>query len=769
MLIGGKYPGRHDPHRCRALLHDGAWSPLLASGGFRKWEPRDCRMVQYPPDALRDCLGGRTVVFAGDSTIRQIFWAAAKRLDPGRAKHEITDMVSASGKHQDFSFKANGIRVEFIWDPWLNSTALDNTLKKFRSNSPSLNEIIAGENNEGSAALIILGAPGLWATRYGGNDYLDLFNRGISGIIPYLSPSLDDDVASSTLTARGFDNTPNQILLAPVQVPEYSSLSPNRSRTITPERIKGVNNYLSQLSPAQSSHIIWAYNKMSADPGGDFDEDGLHVSNNVAARKLDIALNAYCNSAARAYYKRSFKGTCCVADRGICLSLQPTTILLTTLFIWSCVFFYMPSSRYQSWPRLQLPIRHSTTILYTLVVCWFHDATTEIGKLERHYKESDFIKTCLVWLVASVLSLRKSVHRPTEKQSLTTTDKSKREPPGYRGPGYLSRDHSDEIKGLMQGFILLYHYHHASQTLWVYKTIRLFISGYFYLSGYGHATHLLKTNDFSARRMAAVLFRLNVLSALLPYVMGTTYASYYFASAITFWYLVLYGTLRFIACYNRNIWWIVAKVVFAATWTNWMTSAPGLLEAFARVSRAVFGMSWDAEELRFRLRLDRYIVFVGAVVAALVHNASIRRARSRSLATLGHARFSSRPKHAVLLNTLCVMAIFAFFHAAQTHLRQKQSYNHVHPLISWIPILSFVVLRNSLSSSSSSSSSSFSISRGAPGGRGGGRGAYYLALPAALGPISLETYVLQYHMWLGGDATARLTLGLGGVPGGPRS
>ncbi|KAI0010331.1 Cas1p-domain-containing protein [Xylariaceae sp. FL0662B] len=744
--------GQDDPYRCQALLQKGRWSPSHSDS--HRWEPSGCRMVEYSRQDFHDCLRRRKVIFVGDSTIRQIFWAAAKRLDRTRAERDIKETFVSHQKHHDLSFTANDVKLEFIWDPWLNSTALDSVLKTFRTLPTLIDEgVVRGEDEE-SAGLILVGSPGLWAARFGEENYLILFRRGITGIAPHLSSSLDAGILSSTFGPRSYNTVANQILLTPVQVPVYNNLSSDRSKTITPERINKMNNYLSHLPPKQLSHIAWAYNQMVARPGDNFDEDGLHVDDSIAERKLDIALNSRCNAATKAH-RRSFKGTCCVTEpRNAFKSLA--------WFFWSFLMIYNRMSPYFSAFRRRFPLFLNDTkaigdLLFALIWCVFCDGTTHISKVERHYQQNQFIRICLLWLVGSLLTAQKSV-RPTDKLS-SETKKHRGERQVYRGPGYLSRDQSDEIKGLMQGLILLYHYNYASQTLWVYKIVRLLISAYFFLSGYGHTLYLLEKNDFSLRRVVRVLFRLNLLSALLPYAMGTDYSSYYFASVITFWYLVLYIMLRFHRSCNQNLRYLFTKVIVTAAITDRLISTPGLLEAFAEYSHAIFRMSWNTQELRFRLSLDRYIVYVGVMVAALVHNASVRQAQKTIIPLVrGRVRPPPPPSSRILnaaLHALCATATMAFFYATQTRLHQKPQYNHVHPFISWIPIVSLVILRNGCAIGADTALHHHSHHHQP-------QQHYYLALPAALGRFALETYILQYHIWLGGDATAELALGCPG-------
>ncbi|KAI1429266.1 10 TM acyl transferase domain found in Cas1p-domain-containing protein [Xylaria sp. FL1777] len=725
--------GQEDPNRCRALLTDGTWSPATDSPfDAQKWEPNGCRMVEYSSGAIHDCLVGRKFVLAGDSTIRQIFWAAARKLDPKLAAAELKEIVAADEKHLDLSFNAEGVSLEFIWDPWLNSTTLKDTLEAFHVLPTSAREATLVKKEERSPALIVLGSPGLWAAHYGGDDYMTLFKDGINTISSYLSLASEGSTTrSSSLSAlpnknEGYSSVLNHILLTPVQEPAYSALSNKRTETITPERIDEMNDYLSQLPSNQTSHVIWAFNRMTEESSQFFESDGLHVEDNIADRKIDIVLNSHCNNPA-VLEDRSFKGTCCVEE--------PSNYLFNLALIILCaVILYTP--RAQSMPKFIRPefLTATRDILVTLAWCWLCDGTLQFSKLERHYHQGAFIAICLIWLVGSSSVLHKLVGAASEIPWSTIKDTKKEVANDNEENKFLSRDQTDEIKGLMQGIILLYHFNYASQTLWVYKLVRVLISMYFFLSAYGHTLYLLRTGDYSFKRVAVVLFRINALSALLPFMMGTSYSSYYFAPAVTFYYLVIYIMLRTLKQANDDPWPLGMKVLATASFTSILITTPGFLEMATDVLSTVFRMSFDVHELRFRLALDRYIVFVGVTVASLVHTATLTDARE-VFTTKGSPPLFDSGRFRFWVICSAGLALFLFF--TQSGLSSKQSYNAAHPYISWIPVLALVTLRNLYTPAQK----------------------IFLAIPAALGRISLETYVLQYHIWLGGDATARLTLG----------
>ncbi|KAI0128456.1 10 TM acyl transferase domain found in Cas1p-domain-containing protein [Xylariales sp. AK1849] len=753
-------------HDCLALFNNGNW-PLSHSKSddierpFEKWEPTGCRMREFSRDNFHDCLGGRRVVFAGDSTIRQIYWAAATRLDHERAHVAVLDVFVENTKHRDIFFEANGVKLEFIWDPWLNSSRLATELARFQTQETFVDVGIVKSKDEESAALLILGSPGLWAARHGADDYLNIFKRGIDDIKTHLNSSLDDTLIAPTVdTRRNYDLAPNQILLAPVQVPWYDSLSPGRADTITPERVDKMNGYLADFSPDERSHVMWTYNRMTEGNWKAFEETGIHVVDRVAERKIDVALNARCNAPVGARYPH--KQTCCM--------MYPHTNLLHLALFPLAVFGFpllMLINGSTKFTRRSLPSNETLSsiryVLFTLAWCRMTDRSHDFVKVNRHYHQDDFLACCVAFFLVSSLSYQTTVN-PTD---MTTSPRGRRRnsnPMRQSDPGFLSRDQSDEWKGWMQVLILIYHYNHASQMLWVYKLIRLMVSAYVFLSGYGHTAYLLRTRDFSLRRVAAVLLRLNFLSALLPYVMSTDYNFYYFAPVITFWYLVVWLTLRTFRAHNQDPLLLFAKILIAATITSCFILIPGPLESLSTLCRGIFRMSWDSREARFRLSLDRYIVFFGMMTASTVHRLALIQDRhilpewSYPTSPQAHRPSLVDPALSVivfpdaltkLVKPVAYMffSLFAliFFIVSQAVIDDKEQYNMAHAYMSWIPILSFVILRNSHRALRNS----------------------YLALPAALGKISLETYVLQYHMWLGGDATAKLRLGIWARYGGP--
>ncbi|TVY22590.1 putative O-acetyltransferase [Lachnellula hyalina] len=719
-----------DPFKCGALLNKGQWldpGPRWTSRNpFQNWQPPGCIMHEYMKKDIQDCFHKRRLVFVGDSTTRQIFCAVAKKMDQERAEEEISGLLDSNAKHTDLEFVSGGVSVQFIWDPWLNSTGLDQELKKYRAEP--LDATIDEEDE--SAGLILLGAPGLWYARHSQENYFRDFRDTIDAIIPYMDhASGEEAMVPKSRPFPSRSQSPNFLLLAPIQVPWYPALSPSREVTITPEKIDQMNDYLQQVSQHSSADVVWSYSLMSWAGSGAYEESGLHIVNNVAHRKADILLNLRCNSdaASKGY---PFNRTCC-SNYTHPSVIQWIVLVLGLLLLPTLTYMRRHHIARISRMLPSAPVLNALAI-FALVVCFcfYADRTQVFEKAQKQFRKREFLTACSTLAIAGLLSVKRNDLTASRKGAGTSQDDS-----------FLSRTQTDEWKGWMQAFILIYHYTHASRTLWLYEIVRLLFASYLFLTGFGHTLYFLGKEDYSLKRIAGVLIRLNLLSCVLPYMMRTNYLFYYFAPLVSFWFLVIYFTLRIGNKQNSNLTFVFAKILLSVAFTTAFTMIPGVLEFIGTILGYTCGISWNMGEWRFRTFLDMYIVYVGMLTGLLVHRTSRLRSGSVRPTSIIDAALQLTIKYHTSFKTVTIalaLGLLPGFWLLTRRSPNKEDYNWWQPYISFIPILSFVVLRNS-----------HRVLR-----------TYHSALFAWLGRCSLETYILQYHIWLAGDTTGLLRLGL---------
>ncbi|KAI9848805.1 MAG: hypothetical protein M1838_000358 [Thelocarpon superellum] len=688
-----------DYAKCRALKDQGRW----LDSSLRQWQPPGCLLHKYQSRDIADCLGSKRLVFIGDSTTRQVFWAVVRKMDEKSLGRELR----LANKHSDITFTHLETTVDFIWDPFLNSTALTKTLQLHRSGLP-----ISPARDAPGPALILVGA-GLWLARHDHHDPIGHFQKTMDRI-------------SHTIygpTAEGLTvicNRPDWLYFAPVQVPWYDFLSPARAAVLTSATLDPMNDYLQHMSLNSSAQVLWSYHALTEKQRSAYGESGIHIIDEVAAAKADILLNLRCNHQMAGSYPHD--RTCCSRYEEI----VPVQIIIATISASLMVLEYIRSRHFFGSKRDSLSA--VAILLAVLQVCWIADRTQIMDKRHKNYSAAQFGIFSGIILALGAVSISRS--GPPDRRG-------RRDQPGRSMPDHpvLSRDQTDEWKGWMQFFILVYHYTDASKVLWIYQIIRLFVASYLFMTGFGHTVFFLRKGDYSLRRVASVLVRLNLLSCALPYVMKTTYLSYYFASLVTFWFFVVYAIMRVGGSNNDSILFLVSKISLSAGCVGMFNATPGTWEAVFELLRRTCGIKWDVTEWRFRVALDGYIVFVGmlAAVAFVKYSPEKPTQDIRTPSQRRRPRSRRFPAGAVVG---AIGIIFLFFVAA-SGFTDKYAYNAWHPYISFLPILSFVTLRNAYPTLRN----------------------FHSRIYAWLGRCSLETFTLQFHLWLAGDTRGLLSLG----------
>ena len=289
----------------------------------------------------------------------------------------------------------------------------------------------------------------------------------------------------------------------------------------------------------------------------------------------------------------------------------------------------------------------------------------------------------------------------------------------------------------MQLIVLIYHYTGASRELWIYELVRLLVASYIFMTGFGHTVFFYQTSDYSLRRSAGVLIRINMLSCLLPYMMKTEYLFYYFAPLISFWYLVIYLTMS--VGHSRNHSWafLMSKFMVSAISTTALIRIPGIFETLFQILEKGFNIHWSVTEWRFRLQLDGYIVYTGMLCGTyFAKSVALNVEKPEGHLSERLHLHASRTFRSVCLVTVAALA--SVFCLLVRRAPDKYVYNAWFPYMSTVPVLAYITFRNMSRQTRNFHSSVF----------------------AWIGRHSLETFTLQFHIWLAADTKGLLALGV---------
>ncbi|KAK9325001.1 10 TM acyl transferase domain found in Cas1p-domain-containing protein [Lipomyces orientalis] len=653
-----------DPYKCGALVSTGEWlDDVPGTNSPSNWQPPGCIFHKYNAKEASLCLRNQNVLFAGDSTVRQMFWQTVKTLDPS--------VSETSEKHSDIKFVKDGLNVEFLWDPYLNSTAMRRlaTCGKVKEELPN--------------AYVVLGG-GLWFARYLGDNGVNLWKENM------------DKVIESVRACPDYYHLP---FLLPVTVPHWDKLDVSRSATILQSEVTYMNDYLKWASHQSNVIVPTALNDMMTKSAAASDDSGIHATQAVAKAKADLLLNMRCNQQVMEATGYPYDKTCCYKYPGP--NFTQLAILLLTVIVMPAL--YVKSSGILSSPRIWSEGASGNALVTagfifatTLTYSYVGDRTSLFNKASKQFLASEFTIMTLATVVVGLLTIRRS---DSEQ-------------------GFMGRDQSNEWKGWMQIMVLIYHITGASKVLPIYKLIRVMVAAYLFMTGYGHTVYFYKKKDFSLKRVASVLVRLNMLSCALAYIMDTDYLFYYFAPLSSFWFIVVYFTMKFQAQNNQDLTFLCSKIAISAISMYFIVSIEGVLEAVWFLLERVFFVTWNLREWRFRVLLDIWIVYVGMLGAI----ASIK---------IQEYNFLSHPSWpTVRVASLggSVAALF-LYHILSQIWGSKQDYNFQHPYISVLAIVGFLFLRNATHTLRNVYSTAF----------------------AWVGTCSLETFTLQFHIWMAAD------------------
>ncbi|GAA6009960.1 hypothetical protein JCM10207_002174 [Rhodosporidiobolus poonsookiae] len=669
-----------DRYHCRALLNDGRW----LDSKHTSWQPDGCMLHPYTPKQATTCLQGRSVVFIGDSTVRQVFYATVKHVD------KAVDTVAE--KHSDRTLTAGGITFSFYWDPFLNGTRTAQLLEG----------TLGSSTGTGSPTMAVLGS-GIWYLRHPESGGINTWDRRVDGLF------------SSVRTA--YPPIADSVILLPVENAIESRLSPERAATIHHEDVAKMNALLDDkirqspnlgdaLAPALS--VPRAFNKL-VEGLEDETADGLHFSDTVTKAQASILLNLRCNDVLPK--KFPFDKTCCFQ--------YPTpnwvqALILVVLVAWGPLGLYFYSKptagspvvfRFFPEQKYLIPL---SIFGFAVTFLFVADRTNLFLKENKQYDALTFGILCVLTLVAGVVTMK----------------------PADKDLGFLNREQTDEWKGWMQIAILIYHYVGASKISGIYNVMRVLVAAYLFMSGYGHLSFFLKKADFGFARVANILIRLNLLTVVLAYLMNTDYLSYYFSPLVTIWFGIIWVTLWIGHKHNDKPAFLLSKMVIAAGLTAVYFEMSGPLDKTFELINLVFGTTWNATEWRFRQTLDMWIVWLGMLTAyAFI--------KIKDLRLTDDPRWPVWQRYTIIASAVTMLGYFVF----ELTRESKFAYNAYHPYVAVLPVWSFVVLRNATPFLRSTSSKFFIF----------------------FGQCSLETFIIQFHLFISGDTRGIIMM----IPGGP--
>ncbi|KAL8165193.1 UNVERIFIED_CONTAM: N-acetylneuraminate 9-O-acetyltransferase [Gekko kuhli] len=227
--------------------------------------------------------------------------------------------------------------------------------------------------------------------------------------------------------------------------------------------------------------------------------------------------------------------------------------------------------------------------------------------------------------------------------------------------------------------------------------------------------------------------------------MDRSYQFYYFVPLVTVWFMIIYVTLALWPQIvqkkaNGNCFWhfgLLLKLASLFICIYFLSYSQGAFEKIFSLwplSKG-FELNGSVYEWWFRWKLDRYVVFHGMLFAFIYLTFQKRQVLSEGK---GELLFPSKVSNVLLFISVVSFLTYSIWASS---CKNKTECNEMHPSVSVVQILAFILIRNIPGYARSVYSSFF----------------------AWFGRISLELFICQYHIWLAADTKGILVL----VPGNP--
>ncbi|RGP81845.1 hypothetical protein FLONG3_42 [Fusarium longipes] len=732
-----------DPYRCRALQNTGRWIDPPDEDGhrfpFHQWQPDGCILNEYDSSQIRQCTEGRRIVIAGDSTSRRVAYAFGRLIDREKWQYD-SEQKSFAGLRDNVNLTYDGQMIQRISNVFIG--AHGEPIQERSGFVYSLDAYAAEKRNprpiqDQESPAIIYMAAGLWFTNNKNNNSghvhwkprFTAFKHRFDNLSKYIDANTPhDDPFSSPMDP--YDGIGNQIFFAPPAGPVYQG-NESKLAKVSARRAKEVvdiQNWLYTYENKSSIPILWSIpglttnqNKTWIDPL----RKAAHVIDQVAEVRANILLNLRCNAKLDREKRYPYTRTCCTDYGGNQYSIP---IIISIVYLTACILCELLDLLIRRETQWRLFNMQLGSFVLVLLTCYFADRTQMMAKGSRLFEVNGIAVLFLSCLVVYLVTIRRSGSKSLPYRSLSTEETSESllpetnvlpEEKDDQDQYFLSRNLTEEWKGGMQYFVLIYQWSAAEQgSMWMYILLRLCVAAYLFQTGYGHATYFINTSDFSFNRVVATLLRLNILSWALAYFMNTDYMFYQAASLASFWFLVVYVTLAYGRQKNNDPQVILAKACISCIVVSVLSMDP-LPRWFFSLLEIIFNIHWNADEWMHCVTLDIYIVYVGIITAAVSHRMQNTSANVGLRLTLG-------------LASPFVVLYYLWKASSLT----TDSYDILHTYASWIPIMAFIALRNV---------STYTRN-------------YHSRAMVWLGRHSLEISVLQSHVLLAADKQGVLVI-----------
>jgi len=634
----------YNNNSCSSLINNGHWiSSPLKNNSY--WQPETCVIKKYGFDlnSIETCLKNTNINFIGDITISRLFqYLESIVFGNITSNDDIKDKKSIERKKET-------TKLIYHQDNYFDSEYFNQLLNQY--NSPNVRNIYILSSGKS----II-------------NNYIDPDTNEVNNEeLDKAKEEWSNRFLKSLVKIQRTDHEYFIRLLTPIFNIEEDQL--------LAKKIVEWNDYIIQVTEdirekdidgKGKIHVPLSWNKLYYDSFYSYDGENRDLFiKNIVREELNLFLNSICNEKIS-----TTDSTCCVNYPETHFKQE---IILILLFIFGplSLFYRKVIQKYYLLPSIinkYIPdddlVINLTTIALTVYFAHFTDHTALYFKENKQYSVFKYFGLFTLAAIPIINSIETS-----------------------KNTSLLNPEQVDEWHGLSLILYIIIQYCGDSNSDISNNLTRVIVSSFMFLTGYTNYYYYYRKGNFEIVNFIYYILKKVTLPLILAFALNGSMMDYFFPMMCAFWSIIIYSTMGILASYNNKRKFFLIKLGVAIGITYLMfVLLPFVTKYLFLLCGLLFGVDWDYAQWNNDVSMDFWTVWIGVGFSYLLNdiyeNVDGLAGQKFKVSTLNIIGISA----SIGATLLCTPLLF---------LSNQETYNSIHPWISSVIPIAYIILRNS--------------------------------------------------------------------------
>lgn len=208
-----------------------------------------------------------------------------------------------------------------------------------------------------------------------------------------------------------------------------------------------------------------------------------------------------------------------------------------------------------------------------------------------------------------------------------------------------------------------------------------------FLIGYSNYDYYYRKGNYEIINFIYLILKKITLPLILAFALNTNILDYFFPIMNIFWSIIIYSTMGILASYNNKRKFFLIKLGCSIGITFFLLILlPFISKYLFIIFSVIFGVEWNYIQWNEYIFMDFWTVWIGVGFSYLINNI--------------YEAVDSLASHKFKISTLNIIGIASsvcglLFIIPIIFILNQETYNKIHPWISYIIPVAYLILRNS--------------------------------------------------------------------------